>query len=111
MLSVVMADAEEAPCAPPTAAPDAPVSPQHEWLNGLDQRYRAAVVALISRDEITPGDFDCLAADNHLMPDDLFNAINTWSDEVLGDFLLERGENITIFRSLLPESAAVKVAA
>jgi tellurite resistance protein len=111
MLSVVMADAEEAPCAPPTATPDGSAPPQHEWLNGLDQRYRAAVVALISRDEITPSDFDCLAADNHLMPEDLFNAINTWSDEVLGDFLLERGENITIFRSLLPESAAVKVAA
>lgn len=111
MLSVVMADAEEAPCASPTGAPDTSVNPQHEWLNGLDQRYHAAVVALISRDEITPGDFDCLAADNHLMPDDLFNAINTWSDEVLGDFLLERGENITIFRSLLPESAAIKVAA
>jgi tellurite resistance protein len=111
MLSVVMADAEEAPCAPPTGAPDTSVAPQHEWLNGLDQRYHTAVVALVSRDAITPGDFDCLSADNHLMPDDLFNAVNTWSDEVLGDFLLERGENITIFRSLLPESAAVKVAA
>jgi tellurite resistance protein len=111
MLSVVMADAEDVPCAPPTLATDTSVSPQHEWLTGLDQRYRAAVVALISRDEITPGDFDCLSADNHLMPADLFNAVNTWSDEVLGDFLLERGENITIFRSLLPESAAVKVAA
>jgi tellurite resistance protein len=111
MLSVVMSDAEEVPCAPAAVARETSVTPQHEWLTGLDERYRAAVVALISRDEITPGDFDCLSADNHLMPDDLFNAVNTWSDEVLGDFLLERGENITIFRSLLPESAAVKVAA
>ena len=111
MLSVVMSEAEEVPCAPPSVTPCAPASPQHDWLSGLDARYRGAVVALISRDEITPGDFDCLAADNHLMPDDLFNAVNTWSDEVLGDFLLERGENITIFRSLLPDVAAVKVAA
>jgi tellurite resistance protein len=111
MLSVVMSDAEEVPCAPPTAGAVTPAPHQHEWLNGLDARYRGAVVALMSRDEITPGDFDCLAADSHLIPDDLFNAVNTWSDEVLGDFLLERRENITIFRSLLPEAAAIKVAA
>jgi tellurite resistance protein len=111
MLSVVMSDAEEVPCIPPTMAPTPEASPQEDWLSGLDLRYRSAVLALISRDEITSGDFDCLAADNHLIPDDLFNAVNTWSDEELGDFLLERGENITIFRRLLPESAAVKVAA
>jgi uncharacterized tellurite resistance protein B-like protein len=111
MLSVVMSDAEEVPCVLSTVTSTAPASPHNEWLSGLDVRYRRAVVALISRDEITPGDFDCLAANNHLMADDLFNAVNTWSDEVLGDFLLERGENITIFRSLLPEASAVKVAA
>jgi tellurite resistance protein len=111
MLSLVMADTEEAPCAPPTVVPGTPATQAHEWLSGLDARYYAAVLALISRDEITPADFDCLAVDNHLMPDDLFNAINMWSDEALGDFLLERGQNITVFRNLLPDAAGVRAAA
>lgn len=112
LLSVVMADPEEAPCPPPTApkpmlADAAPAT----WLSGLDVRYHAAVVALVRLDEITTNDFDCLASDNHLMPADLFNAVNTWSDETLGDFLLARGENIRIFRSLLPDLAALPIAA
>ena len=45
------------------------------------------------------------------MPTDLFNAINTWADETLGDFLLERGENIRIFRNLVPDLTALPIAA
>lgn len=111
LLSVVMADPDEVPCAPPQPVEVAAHPAGVEWLTGLDLRYHKAVLSLIARDEIATADFDCLAADNHLMPDDLLNAVNTWSDEVLGDFLLERGENITVFRSLLPEAAAVQAAA
>jgi tellurite resistance protein len=110
MLSVVMADPEEPPCAPPQVVPQVNSAPV-EWLNGLPARYHTAVLALIRHDEIITKDFDCMAADHYLMPDDLFNAVNTWADETLGDFLLERGENIRIFRSLLPDVAAVSIAA
>lgn len=111
LLSAVMADPDELPCAPgqPEKVGGQPASA--EWLSDLDPRYHAAVLSLITRDAITTADFNCLAADNHLMPDDLFDAVNTWSDEVLGDFLLDRGENITIFRGLLPDAAAVQAAA
>lgn len=111
MLSVVMAEPEEAPCAPPSVSPAPPIPIAAEWLEGLEPRYHGAVLTLVSHDAITNNDFDCLAAEHHLMPDDLFNAVNSWSDETLGDFLLERGENVRIFRSLLPDVAALSIAA
>jgi hypothetical protein len=111
LLSVVMAEPEEAPCPLPSALPPQANSSSVEWLTGMDPRYHAAVLKLVRHDEITTNDFDCIATDHHLMPDDLFDAVNTWADERLGDFLLERGENIRIFRSLLPDVAALPVAA
>jgi uncharacterized tellurite resistance protein B-like protein len=112
LLSVVMAEPEEAPCSPPFVPPVALVeSAEIKWLSGLETRYHAAVLALVRHDEITTSDFDCLAADHHLLPDDLFNAVNTWADEILGDFLLERGENVRVFRDLLPDIAALPIAA
>ncbi len=112
LLSVVMAETEEAPCPPPSVSLPTPIeSAPIQWLSGLETRYHSAVVVLVRHDEITTNDFDCIATDHHLMPDDLFNAVNTWADETLGDFLLERGENVRIFRSLLPELAALPIAA
>jgi tellurite resistance protein len=111
LLSVVMAETEEAPCPPSSPPPPPPESDQVEWLRELEPRYRAAVLALLRHDEITSHDFDCLAAAHHLMPDDLFNAVNTWADNTLGDFLLERGENIRIFRNLVPDLTALPIAA
>ena len=111
LLSVVMAEPEEIPCAP-TAPPPSPARKQAvEWLSGLEERYHPAVLSLIRHDEITSTDFDCIAAEHHLLPDDLFDAVNTWADETLGDFLLERGENVRVFRDLLPELAALPIAA
>jgi len=113
MLSVVMTDPEETtPAArqPITVAPTEPSAPV-AWLAGLDERYHAAVLTLVSHDELSTTDFDGLAAKHHLLPDDLLNSVNTWADETLGDFLLERGENIRIFRNLLPEAAELEVAA
>jgi uncharacterized tellurite resistance protein B-like protein len=111
LLSVVMAEPEEAPCPPSSPPPPPPESDRVEWLKELEPRYHAAVLALLRRDEVTSHDFECLAADHHLMPDDLFNAINTWADETLGDFLLERGENVRIFRNLVPDLTALPIAA
>lgn len=112
LLSVVMAEPDEAPCPPASPSPlTQTVREEVPWLSGLEARYHAAVVFLVRHDEITPNDFDCIAADHHLMPDDLFNSVNTWADETLGDFLLERGENVRIFRTLLPDLAALPMAA
>jgi uncharacterized tellurite resistance protein B-like protein len=113
MLSVVMAEHDEAPGAVPATAAEAPAKTVEPipWLEGLDARYHAAALTLVRHDELTTADFDTLATKHHLMPDDLFNAVNTWADETLGDFLLERGENVRIFRSLLPDTAELAIAA
>jgi len=111
LLSIVMAEPEEMPSPPSAAFSPLARSPAVEWLNELEARYHAAVLSLVRYDEITTNDFDCIAADHHLMPDDLFNAVNTWADETLGDFLLDRGENVRIVRGLLPDVAVLPVAA
>jgi TerB-C domain len=71
-----------------------------EWLSDLDERYHPAFLKLITKGEISLRDFDTFAATYHFIPEDLFNTINTWSDEALGDFLLERGDNICVRREL-----------
>jgi tellurite resistance protein len=112
LLSTVMADPEDIPCAAPTSPSGSSLNSAHiEWLSGLDTRYHAAVLALVRHDAVTTSDFDCIAAENHLLSDALFSAVNTWADEKLGDFLLERGENIRVYRNLIPDLAALPAAA
>lgn len=113
MLSVVMTDPEETTAVPHEQVAPAPAetSAPVAWLDGLDERYHAAVLTLVRHDELSTADFDALAAKHHLLPDDLLNTVNTWADESLGDFLLERGENVRIFRALLPETADLPIAA
>ena len=103
LLSVVMADPEEVPATPEqvavaTVPPPAPT----DWLGELDPRFHPALLNLIERDEWALTDFDGLAEQHHLLPDDLFDSINTWSDEALGDFLLVKMDTVRVFRLLLP---------
>jgi hypothetical protein len=111
LLSGVMAEPDAADAKPSPEAARSELSEAVEWLQGLDARYHAAVLQIVDHDEITTSDFDAIASRNHLMPDDLFDAVNTWADETLGDFLLERGENIRVFRDLLPETSEIPIAA
>lgn len=101
MLSAVMVE-EETPALPPqmTQSPTV-VEDVPEWMAGIPARYHIALVFLLRYDELAPSRFDELAAKHHLMPDDLFNAVNSWADETLGDFLLERTDPIRIYRALL----------
>jgi hypothetical protein len=102
ILNEVMSDEEaaEVETAPAnkTSAP-ASVPP---WFDGLDARFHLPMLFLIEHDEITSERFDRLAKDHHLLSDDLINSVNTWSDERLGDFLLEREDTVKVFRDLLP---------
>lgn len=112
MLSEVMAEEEhtgvkvesksaaEATPEPAVAPADAP------WIEGLAERYRPVIAAVVAHDEIDLDDFEGICKRQHLLPADVLDAVNAWSDEAFGDFLLERGENVRVFRSLLPEMAA-----
>jgi hypothetical protein len=109
LLSEVMT--EESPTPIVSMPPKAETSRPCKWLDGLEPRYHSAVLHMTQHDEITTADFDHIAEEHHLMPDDLFNSVNEWADETLGDFLLERGENVRIFRNLLPDITEPDLAA
>ncbi len=74
------------------------------WAEALDARYHPAFLELIAlRDGHAP-DLNSIAGKYHLMADDLVDGINTWSDEALGDFLIEIADDdqASVRRELLP---------
>lgn len=102
MLSAVMTEDSAPEPESPTAAAAVPEnSSVPDWASSIAARYQAALVYLVQHDELDSESFDSLAIKHQLMADDLFNSINTWADETLGDFLLERSEPIRIYRDLL----------
>lgn len=50
-------------------------------------------------------EFSSLVARHHLMPAGVIDALNSWSDEHLGDFVLEGDDPISIRLDLLKPSA------
>lgn len=75
------------PSAKPFHDPDQIALP--EWADNLDQRYQLAFLAMLSVAPGQPVNLHMIASSYHLMTDDLVDGINTWSDESLGDFLIE----------------------
>ena len=111
LLSEVMVeDDEEAPATLVTQSSAQTVS-LPDWAQALEPRFRGAFLEIINFDAIDEDQFASVATKYHLMPDNLFDAINTWSDEILGDFLLERDGEIRVFRNLLPEKELLQAAA
>ncbi|MEW6303790.1 MAG: tellurite resistance TerB C-terminal domain-containing protein [Verrucomicrobiota bacterium] len=68
---------------------------------GLDAKFHPIVQRLMTRGAWGRADFDALAREHQLMPLSVFDAINEWADQQLGDFLLEGEEPIIIHRTLL----------
>ena len=56
---------------------------------GLDVRYHAALEELLSRDAWAQADVRHMAERHRLMPGAILDTINAWSDDFLGDFLIE----------------------
>jgi hypothetical protein len=63
---------------------------------GLDLRFHTALAELLTRDTWERDNFDALARRFGLMPNGLLESVNTWSDEHLGDFLIEDDKPIRI---------------
>ena len=70
-------------------------------LESLDTKFHAIAQRLASRDTWTRSEFHALARDRQLMPLSVFDGINEWADQQLGDFLLEGEDSISVHRSLL----------
>lgn len=85
---------------PPSAStPDAP----RFSFDGLPQQYHAVASALCERQEWRASDFANLARAHHLLANGVIEAINGWSDEALGDFLINENADgsITVNTQLL----------
>ena len=68
------------------------------WMESLDVKYRPILLNLIERDSWPRTEFDGLAKKFQLMPLNVFDAINEWADESLGDFILEGDDPIVVHK-------------
>ncbi|MCI0747261.1 MAG: TerB family tellurite resistance protein [Verrucomicrobia subdivision 3 bacterium] len=84
---------------PPAAAADG-VIPLAK-LESLDAKLQPIVQRLAARDAWSRAEFESLAREHELMPLSVFDGINEWADQQLGDFLLDGEDSITVHRSLL----------
>ena len=75
------------------------------WPNRLHSTYHSVLTRLTERDTWTRSDFEQLASEFQMMPLGVFDGLNEWSDEHLGDFLLEGDDPITVRRDLLSETS------
>jgi len=72
----------------------------------LEKRFQSPAEKLFAKEEWSLEEFDELAKDHHFLPDALYDNLNAWSDEELGDFILERDNKIRVFTELLQQTNA-----
>ena len=109
ILSVAMADSEMDPAtsAMGLAEATAPITIQvtvPSWCATLKPTYAPLTIDLVARESWTRAEFDVLARAHHLIAGAAYDAINEWSDEALGDFLLTGEDPVHINRDLVPPS-------
>jgi hypothetical protein len=114
ILSVVMADEPEESIKLPTKtilpvpetpkiASDSKDAPQPTRFNGLDAAFHPILERLLTRESWPVDDFDSLAREFHFMPGKICETINEWSDEALGEFILDGDDPVVIRRELIAQ--------
>lgn len=107
LLSAVMTEDETKPVPKPQPVPapttlmPAPETPA--WLGTLDMKYRGIAACITAKPAWTLTEFQQLAAEFNLMPLGVFDALNEWADEYLGDFLLDGDDPVAVNVSILPK--------
>ncbi len=91
-------DAEVMPAAVEQEVPseNAVSNEENNPLSDLDERYHAILLTLIKENEWTKDAFNSLIREHSLMPAGTIEAINTWSDEILGDFIIHEEDSYII---------------
>ena len=92
------------PCV--TTAPAATSALFPDWMESLDPAYRPALADIIAEGEILANArLIEISEALHLVPVAVVDTINSWSDEELGDFLIEDSGDgsYAIYREILPE--------
>lgn len=69
----------------------------------LDAKYHYILSEIITQAQWEKKIFEELCRKFHCMPSGLLDVINSWSDEYLGDLLIEEGDPLIINRDLLKE--------
>lgn len=70
-------------------------------LDGLDVKFHSIIQQLVKRESWSRTEFDDVAREHKLMSLNVIDVVNEWSDQTLGDFLLEGEDPITCRRGLL----------
>jgi hypothetical protein len=104
MLAEALAE-EEIESETPVTSDAIPVSCP-EWMGTLDPAYRLALIAILAEGKsLESHRLAEISEASHLLPMSIIDTINSWSDEELGDFLLEESGDgsFSIYREILPE--------
>lgn len=79
-------------------------SPVGALVVDLDVRYQPIVVKLLERPSWSADEIRALAARHHVMPNAVYEIVNTWAEDALGDELLEDQGNWVVHAELLKEA-------
>ena len=90
---------------PTTSIPDptndsASVIADHRF-TGLDSRFHRILGEFVSKRQMTHAEFRAICTSEGLMPEFTIECINTWSDTVHGDFLIESSVDVRISSDVL----------
>jgi tellurite resistance protein len=96
---------EQVPVAHTTSPTAVPSTTEVSRFAGLDSKYHPLAERLFTKDQWSREEFSSLARQHQLMLLSVFDALNEWADERLGDFLLEGDDPIVVRRSLLISQA------
>jgi uncharacterized tellurite resistance protein B-like protein len=91
--------------AAPAASQPSTMSSADARFNLLEPRYRAFLTALLKQENWALEDAKALAREHKVMLSGAIEAVNEWSCESCGDWLIEDGNPLVVRRSLLAESA------
>jgi hypothetical protein len=69
--------------------------------DGLEMAFHPILERLLSKDSWPQAEFCALAREFNIMPLNIRNVLNEWSDDALGDFILEGENPINIRRELI----------
>jgi tellurite resistance protein len=97
-LSGIMEDKETKAVEPPAVTSGIPT--KYAPALALSPNYLPIYQELITQSQWTKADFNNLAAKYNLMPVAITDVINAWSDDALGDFLIEGEDPVTIHTEL-----------
>jgi uncharacterized tellurite resistance protein B-like protein len=85
----------------PKVSSDGKAAPQPARFNGLDAAFHPILERLLKRDSWPLPDFNALASEFNFMPLNIRDTLNEWSDEALGDFILDGEDPVIIHRELM----------